>query len=140
MEEIPQKAEVTGQELPKRHFLLTICCLFSSVFFGFVSILFLLAVFYSGWIAEVVNKYTPENNESPGKLTAFIIAGFLLHAACFTGIIMMWMMKRKGYFVFALSALVITAYQLFQTKISFTTTAIYILLVLLFGLFYKKFR
>jgi len=114
--------------------------MFTFVFFGLISILFLLAIFNSGWITDVVNKYTPGNLESRAKMIMFVLSGFILHASSFTGSVMMWMMKRKGYLVFAVSCLIISVYQLFQTKISFMTTAVYIVLIILFGFFYKKFR
>ena len=140
MEEPVQKVKETGQMKLKRPFLLTVISLFSFVFFGFISILLLLAVLNSGWITEVVNKYTPENMESPTKMFAFVLVGFLLHATSFTGTVLLWMMKRKGYIIFAVSSLAIAAYQLFQTKISFITTAVYIILIILFGVFYKRLR
>ncbi len=140
MEEPAQKIEEPRQPMTKRPFLLTLICLFSFVLFGFISILFFLALFYSGWITEVVNKYTPENMESRTKMLAFILGGFLLHATSLTGTVLLWQMKRKGYIIFAVSGLIITAYQLFQTKISFLTTAVYIVLIILFGIFYKRLR
>ena len=140
MEEPAQKVEETGLSLPERPFLLTVLSLFSFVFFGFISILFLFALLNSGWIPEVVNKYTPENGESRTKMILFALCGFILHASSFTGSVMIWMMKRKGYIIFTVSGLIITAYQLFQTKISFLTTAVYIVLIIFFGIFYKKLR
>jgi hypothetical protein len=140
MEDSEKKLEKTGVELPERPFLLTVISLFSIVFFGLISILFLLAFLNSGWINDLMNKYTPENRDSQIKMIAFLLAGFTLHALSFTGSIMLWMMKRRGYIIFAISGLIIASYQLFQTKISFISTSVYIVLIILFGLFYKKLR
>jgi len=140
MEEPLQKADESGQVRPERPFVLTIISLCSFVFFGFISVLFLLALFNSGRITEVVNKYMPENMESRFRVFLFVLCGFILHASSFAGSVMIWLMKRKGYILFTISGLIITSYQLFQTKISFLTTGVYIALIIAFGLFYKKLR
>lgn len=140
MEEELQHIEEPAKPQATRPFLLTVISLFSFVFFGFIAGLFLLAVFYSGWITEVVNKYTPEDMESRAQITAFVLFGFLFHASSLAGVVMMWLMKRKGYYVFAISCLIITGYQLSQAKISFTTTVVYILLIIFFGIFFKKLK
>lgn len=94
MEEPGKTADEPVQLLPKRPFLLTLINLFSFVFFGFISILFLLALFYSGWITEVMNKYSPEKMESRSGMIAFALGGFVLHALSFTGTVMIWSTLR----------------------------------------------
>jgi hypothetical protein len=126
--------------LPERPFLLTVICLFSFVFFGFLSLLFLLSIFYSGRITEILQKYSPEDNKSRLALTAFVVAGFLLHALSIYGTLLLWKMRRRGYMIFGIPVLIIAAYQLSQTKIFFTTTLVYVGLIILFGLFYKRMR
>jgi hypothetical protein len=140
MEEVEQKAGDESQPRVVRPFLLTTLCLISFVFFGFLSLLLLLALFYSGTITEILNKYTPAHLNSRASLTFFMLAAFLLHVACLAGVVMMWKMKHKGYILFGISALVIALYQLLQTNISFATTSVYIGALLLFGLYYKKMR
>ncbi len=140
MEESLKNVEETGVVKPKRPFLLTLISLFSFTFFGFISFLFLLALFNSGWITEVLNKYLPENVKSRTGIFTLILAGFVLHALSIAGSAMIWRMKKAGYIIFAISGLIITSYQLFQTKISFMTTGIYIVLIIAFGLFYKKLK
>jgi hypothetical protein len=123
---------------PARPFLLSLVALFSFVFHGFISLLFLFATFYSGWIFDIVIKYMPQSPISRATLTLYILAGFFLHACSFTGTFMIWKMKRAGYILFSVAGLIIASYQLFQTRISFLTTGVYILLIIIFGLFYKK--
>jgi uncharacterized Tic20 family protein len=134
------KTKEAKPERTRRPILLTLISLFSFVFFGFIAILFLLALFNAGWITDVLNKYLPENGESHLRVFMYILAGFLLHASSFAGTVMIWFMKKKGYMLFAVSGLIITSYQLFQSRISFMTTGVYIFLIILFGIFYKKLR
>lgn len=124
----------------QRPFLVTLLCLFSFVFFGFIAILFIVALFYSGNITGIVNKYLPEHPVSTSGVFLYTCAGFLLHIFSVAGSAMIWRMKRKGYILFAISSLIITSYQLSQTQISFMTTSVYILLIILFGIFYKKMK
>jgi hypothetical protein len=49
-------------------------------------------------------------------------------------------MKRNGYILFSLSSLTIAIYQLFEANLSPMTTAVYITLVIAFGIFLKKMK
>ena len=130
------------QEYPKRSrpVLLTIICLFSFVFFGIISFLLLLSVFYSGWITEVVNKYTPDNIHSKAYIILMVLGGFLFHAGALTGVIKIWMLKKVGYYLFSMSTLVIALFQLFNHRVPASTTSVYIALIFLFGIFYRKLK
>jgi hypothetical protein len=140
MEEINTTAGNTRKETAKRPFLLTVLCLFSFVFFGLISVLFLVALLYTGSITDMVLRYAPEN--SPARITvlSYILGGFLLHALSLTGNILIWKMRRLGYILFGISSLIIAVYQLFATQILPLTTAFYVGLILAFGFFLKKLK
>jgi hypothetical protein len=141
MEEKPVSPETPKEDkVLKRPFILTVLCLFSFVFFGLMTVLFLLALLWSGTLADMVFRYAPERI-SPGiSVFFYTLGGFLMHALCMTGIILMWKMKRKGYLLFGISALIIAGYQLLATQISPLTTGFYIGFILVFGLFLKKLK
>lgn len=124
----------------KPPFLLSLLCVFSFVFFGLISILFLVSLFYSGSFIRILNEYIPEQPVTPARVILLALAGFLLHFTALTGAFMMLKMRKTGYLLFGIAALIISIYQLFQDKISFLTGFIYILLVILFGMFYKRFK
>jgi hypothetical protein len=140
MEEIKTNNGEQKKEGVKRPFLLTVFCLFSFVFFGLITILFLLASFYSGSITDMVLRYAPENSLSKATILFYILGGFLLHAISFSGIVLIWRMKRLGYIIFGISSLIIAGYQLFATQISPLTTSFYIVQIIIFGFFLKKLR
>jgi hypothetical protein len=140
MEEISTTPGNTQEEAAKRSFLLTVLCLFSFVFFGLISVLFLFALLYSGSIADMVLRYAPENPPARISVFFYILGGFLLHTLSLAGIILIWNMKKSGYILFSISSLIIAAYQLLATQISPLTTAFYIGLIFAFGLFYKKLK
>jgi hypothetical protein len=123
-----------------RPFMLTLLCVFSLVFYGLISLLFLVAAFYPGSIARAINIYIPEGTVSSQRVIMIAIAGFCLHAFAMAGTVMILKMMKKGYIVFGIASLIISVYQLFQDKISFLTTLVYIVCIILFGLFYKKLK
>ena len=124
--------------IPSRPLLLTVLCLFAFVLFGIITMLFLVSVFWSGRITEVINQYASGDKYSHSQLVLFTLAGFILHAISFTGIIMIWNLKKTGYYLFSLPVLLISVYQLFNNRIPISSLAIYIGLVVLFGLFFRK--
>ena len=122
-----------------RPLLLGIFCIFSFVFFGTLSLLFLLSVFYSGWISDVIDQYT-HDSYSKTQVLLITLGGFVLHATTFTGAVQMWNLKKSGYWLFSISILITSGYQLFRHTIPISYTLLYISLVILFGLFYGKYR
>jgi len=123
-----------------RPFALTLLCLFSFVFYGFIGILFLISLFYSGWLTKTINLYIPENEYTTIQVAMIALAGFLLHGAALAGIGMIWKMRKKGYLLFGISTLVISACHLFLGRQSFISLMVYIALVILFGIFFRKLR
>jgi hypothetical protein len=140
MEEISVKNGNTRKDVAKRPFLLTLLCFFSFVFFGLISLLFIIALFWAGTIADMVLRYAPEHSVQRFSVFGYILGGLILHMLSLTGIILIWNMRRTGYLVFGVSSLIISGYQLFASQISPLTTAVYIALVILFGVFMKKLR
>ncbi len=140
MEEISTRPQNIREGSVQRPFLLTVLCLFSFVFFGLISALFLLALFYSGSIADMVLRYAPEYSTKRVTVFFYILGGLILHSLSLTGTILIWKMKRLGYLLFGTSSLIISIYQLFATQISPLTTAIYIALILAFGFSLKKLK
>lgn len=135
-----QKKEDVNVVDRKRPVLLALLCVFSFVFFGTITLLFLLSVFYSGRITDVINQYTLQDSYSKTQILIITLGGFFFHAAAFAGAIQIWNLKKSGYLLFAVSTLITAAYHLFHHNIPVYYTALYIGLVIMFGLFYKRFR
>ena len=135
-----QKKQPVKEVKKPRPFFLELFCIFSFIFFGMIGFLFLISVFYSGWIADVVNQYVLHGIFSKIQILMITIGGFLLHAIAFAGVIQIWNLKRPGYYLFAISSLIIALYLLFNHTIPFSYTLLYVALIILFGLFYVKFR
>ncbi|GEM_PF-492955 len=131
-----------GQEKQagKRPLLLSVLCLFAWIYYGIMALLCLLALFYSGWITEVINQYIPDRTWSATQVTLLFLGLFLLHATAFSGIILLWNIRQIGYYLFSVPTILITVFHLFRPEIPWFSTAVYALLIILFGFFYKKLK
>jgi hypothetical protein len=130
-----------GQEIDNkvlRPFFLSLVSVFAFVFFGLISLFFLAALFSSGWITEVRNKYLTERTESKQMIILIIAGGFLLHLVSFIGCIKIWHMRKSGFLMFSISTLILALFQLFSDRISVFTTGVYICFIILFGFYYRK--
>lgn len=123
-----------------RPVFLSMISVFAFVFYGLLSLLFLFAFFYSGWISEVRNKYLPEGTESKQMVFLITAGGFLLHLISLIGSINIWYRRRSGYLMLSISTLIIALFQLLSDRISVFTTAVYICFIIFFGIFYRRFH
>ncbi|NQV02684.1 MAG: hypothetical protein HQ542_08570 [Bacteroidia bacterium] len=131
---------VSGKRTGKRPLLLSVLCLFAWVCFSILSTLFLLALFYSGWITEIINQYIPDETWSTTQVSLLFLGMFILHATAFSGVILLWNGRRTGYYLFSVPTILITVFHLFRPEIPWLSTAVYAILVILFGLFYRQMK
>jgi len=123
-----------------RPVFLSLICIFAFVFYGLLSLLFLFALFFSGWISQVRNKYLPQGTESKQMIILITAAGFLLHLASLIGSINIWYRRKSGYLILSISTLTIALFQLFSERISVFTTSVYVFIIILFGIYYRRFH
>jgi hypothetical protein len=121
-----------------RPVLMTVLCLFSFVFFAIMAVLFFAGIFWSDWITSVTNQYAPPGLYALSTIRLIFTGGFLLHALALSGSILLWNLRKEGYYLLALSCILIASFQLIQPQIAVTTTAVYILLLLMFGIFFRR--
>jgi hypothetical protein len=154
MEEVDEHSDKTGKQKiyyqhethkkrkhkQQRPVFLTMICLFAFVFYGLISLLFLLALFFSDWITEVRNNYLPDRIESKQIIILITVAGFIFHMVSLIGTINIWYRRKSGYLMLSISTLIIALFQLFSDKISVFTTAVYICFIILFGIYYRRFH
>lgn len=123
-----------------RPVILSIFCLFGFVYFALLALLFILATFYSGWITEVTNNYVPAEAATKAQIFLLFFSGALLHLVAFAGLILLWKMRRTGYYLLGVPCLAVACYHLFQPGLSISTTLIYILFIIIFGFFFRRLR
>jgi len=137
-EEIQPLTPATVNQVKPRPVVLTILCLFSFVYFSALSFLFFMGSFWSGWVTQVTNQYSPPEMYSKNQILFTFLAGFTLHLTALTGTVLIWKLKRPGYYLTGLSCLIIAFYQSIQPQITVTTTVTYIFFLISFGLFYRR--
>jgi hypothetical protein len=120
--------------------VLSLLCIFAFVFYGLISLFFLVALFSSGWISQVRNKYLPEGTESKQTIIFLTASGLLLHLVSFFGSVNIWHRRKSGYLMLSISTLIIALFELFSSRLSIFTTVVYICFIFLFGIYYKRFH
>jgi hypothetical protein len=137
-----ERERSTGAAAPsstgKRPVLLSLLCLTGFVYFLVLSVLLVIAVFYSGWISEVTNKYAPVRLVSPSKLLLIFLGAALLHMVSFAGLVLIWKLKKTGYYLLSIPCFLIACYFLLLPEVSPSTVIIYILFIFAYGFYYRR--
>jgi hypothetical protein len=121
-----------------RPVLLTVLCLGSLVFFGLLTALFLAGVIWNEKIAAVTARYHLSGPGSIPGTFGFFLTAFLLHTLAFAGIILIFRLRKAGYYLLGTACLAIAGYQLFNPSGTVVSTVIYILFILSFGIFFRR--
>jgi hypothetical protein len=132
----------TPKPLPtgRRPFFLTLLCIFAGIYYFLFAALFTAGFFFSGWVTNAINMYAPVVLYSKAGVTLTLAGLSLLFILSFTGIVVMFFMRRPGYWIFGVSSLLLSAVQLFRPTLSFSGPVMFILFLILFGLYFRRFR
>ncbi|MFZ4521162.1 MAG: hypothetical protein ACOYNC_05625 [Bacteroidales bacterium] len=126
------------QAITSRPVFVTVLCLFSFVFYGITMLLFFSGIIYSDLVTAAVDKYLSLKMYSISEIRLIFAAGFILHLMGFAGTVLFWNLRKAGYYLLVFSSIIIAALQTLRADISVISTAVYILLILLFGVFYRR--
>ena len=87
-----------------RPFILSIFCIALFVYSGTLSLLFLLATVFNGWISQTVADFFPEKTIDSKNILIINLAGLLLNGISFYAVYSLWRLKRSGLYIFAVAA------------------------------------
>ncbi len=121
-----------------RPVILSLLALFSMIYFALLSILFLLCLSYSSAIVRVRALYNPNNGFTGSHLQLFFGVSFLLHLGAFAGALLIWKLRKNGYYLLALSCLLLFISHLFLSQLSPGASLVYIILPILLGVFFPR--
>jgi len=124
----------------KRPFLFTLICLFAGVYYLTLAALFITGFSYSGRVADAINLYASVTRFSKTEMSLILGLMSALFILTFSGIILMFKMRRYGYYIFGISSLLLAAIRLFRPVLSFSGPAVLIVFLILFGLYFRRFR
>lgn len=123
-----------------RPVLLTILCLLSFIFFLFCSLLFAVGLTQAGWISKVTNQYVSTDLFTRADIVLLLVSALVLHLIALTGVVFIWFLRKSGYYMLGTACLIVAGYQLWRPEFTVVITGTYISLVVLFGLFIKKYK
>jgi len=124
---------------PSRPLVLTALCLFSFIYSGIIALLMITAIFYSGTLTRIVEKYASKGTFLVSPVLIFFSLA-ILFSGVFTGTLLIWKMKKKGYYVFGVSIFAITIFQLLSPQVNVIATLADIGLLIFFGFFFRLLR
>lgn len=124
----------------KRPFFFVVLCIFSLVYFFIFSFLFIAGFFFSGWVAEALNVYAPLHQYPQIQVQILLATLSFFFVLGFSGVIVMWNLRRYGYYLFGISCLLLASVQLLRPEMSLSGTIGFIVLLFLFGLYFRRFR
>ena len=127
----------TKQAIPRPVFL-TVLCLISLVYFALLSLFFIAGLSNATWITGVMNQYLPAVDYTKTQTLLFFGTGLFLHGLAVTGVLLIWNLRKTGYYFLGISCLITAIYQLINPLAAITSTAIYIAFILLFGFFFRR--
>jgi len=125
----------TGKDRP---FLLSTLCVFAWVSYGLMTLLLLAGILYSGYISEVFNQYLDPESRSGIPLPVWFVTGFILNATAFTGVFMIWRLRRTGFLLFTISTLLLAVMHLLRADISLAAALFYLTIIVLFGIYFRR--
>jgi hypothetical protein len=131
MESLPEKPAV-------RPAALTLLCQVAGVFTGTLSLLFLSGLVYSVWIQRVSDQYLTSTGAPAPDIKLIFIAGFISHLTSFTGIILIHKLKRAGFYILAVSLIVIISGSFFFPAAVLVSPLIYLALLIFFAFYLRN--
>jgi hypothetical protein len=146
MNTIPQdKTEKPGEtiqkeEVPKKRNLgLSVLLIFSLVYNGLFLILTISGLFFPGNVHAIMQEYYKQVYISPTLSYILNLSAGLVFGFSFYGLILLWQFKKKGFWFFAITQIIILLILLFYVQsFDWINMAISLLIILILGLASRK--
>ncbi|MCK9611357.1 MAG: hypothetical protein PHR81_10145 [Bacteroidales bacterium] len=138
-----EESYVKTSSLIKRPETLTRLCLFTFFFSGSMTLFSFGGLFFSGWLANFVSSYVGSvYNIGSSVFAMFFSIMFILFGCSLTGALLMFHMKRSGYWLYLVTNLVILVLSVFIVMNVFNILFIAgtILFIVLYSVQYKHIK
>jgi len=146
MEEPKEEPKVEAPEQPpqqtvqtQRPTFLTVLCILSFIGSGLATLLFLISLVAAGAIMDFMGSNPGMPEVSTGSGTMFFLVSFILALGSLTGAILMWNLKKTGFYLYvAANVVAIFTPLMFSTgNIGWFGLVITVLFIVLYGLNFK---
>ncbi len=124
----------------KRPFFLSLLCIIVFVYSFVFSMLFIAGMVFSNWITKMLTDFIPDRQFNSSTIFLISILGALLYLISFVSMIYIWKLKRIGFFIYSTVTLILIIIPFFVGQGSLITSAVLIILLILFALFYRRFH
>jgi hypothetical protein len=120
---------------------LSVLLIFSFVYNGLLLIVLILGLFSTQVVQNILQQYYRQVYISSFTTFIFTLAGTLLFGVSFFGLILLWKMRRMGFYFYAAAQLIllISLVVLFRSY-DYVNIAIALLALIIIGLHTKKMR
>ncbi len=135
-EHLQEKQE---QQKPERPLGLSLLLIFSFVYNGLLLVVMILGLFYPDIVQNILQQYYKSVYISTTTSFILTLAGTLVFGISFYGLLLLWMMKRKGFFYYtsAQVAMIITLVFILKS-FDYVNIAIALLVIVIFALHTRK--
>lgn len=122
----------------QRPFFLSILCVAIFSYSTLFILLFLTAVLFNSWITNVLNDFLAIGEVQQNSILLLSIIGIILYSLSFYSAFLIWKLKRKGFFMFLISSLLIVSLPYFFNFGNMISAIVLLLLALLILLHFRK--
>jgi len=122
----------------QRPFFLSILCVAVFVYSGLFTLLFLTGIIFNKWFTTILNDFLPERNFKSTLILLLNLSGVILYGLSFLGAFYIWKLKRRGFYIYLVSTIILIVAPYFIGLGSTINTIIFLLLILLLGIYYRK--
>jgi len=127
------------ESVTKRPYLLSVMCVALFVYSATITLIFGIAILYKSWITIVVTDYFSGFEFSTRNIMFLSLAGLITHISLLFSAILLWRLKRLGYFflILTLATLILLPYLVgFGNRLS---AIVYVILIGLFSIYYRRY-
>ncbi len=121
-----------------RPFFLSILCVAIYSYSTLFMLLFLTGILYNKWITKVLNDFLTVGEVHPNSILILSFVGIILYSLSFMGAFFIWKLKRKGFYIYLISSLLIISLPYLFHFGNVISTIVLLLLVVLILAHYRK--
>lgn len=127
------------EKFKRRSLGLSVLLLFSFVYNGLLLLAMIAALFSVNIVQSILQQYYKHIYISHFSALLFAVCGTFIFGASFWGLILLWKLKRKGFYLYASAQAVMLASLLFIFRsFDFVNIAIAALVIIIIGLYSKN--
>ena len=126
--------------MSSRPFVLSVFCVALFVYTASLTLLFLMATVFNGWVSNAVDDFFQDKEISRLNILILSALGFLLNGLSFYAVYVIWKLKRSGLYLFAISSVLFLLIPFFLGFGSVMSLLIISLVIISLFLFYSRLK